>query len=786
MTRRHTQIMPDPRTAPPLHPLVMLTALPALLMLTAVPIADARDAAPDRPRSSARWLMDYALAYADTVGNPTGDDADFVSILLLASTTLDPHLADAYLAQYRLLAATDRPVDALATLDAYCRLRPQDINAQLQRIDLIVNRAQTVEQRIEKCQQLLKQSALPPPVSSDLNRRIAQLRYASGEIENARRHAQQALSDYPDNIAARTVLAQIDNRDNQPDVQLDLLLRQLRANPLDIDRTWKVAQLLERNHLTQQAAHWYQDAIALAQKLNPGVEPPLDIQLDLARTLLADGQYLPCLDRCVAILAVDPWRFDATLLQLEAARLARSGDLFDRTVKQTLDQYSTAEERAIQTKDWVTCARIAWLAIDIAPNPQRALRFAELAHRFNPNSRLTRRIFGWAQLTSGSPEQALTTLDPLAATDPLAALGLARAQLALADRSAAIRAIQPAIRAQLSPVVRNRVADTLRQLGLTLPSPPDQNTPTATLESADRRTLQFFDNSAIAINFQVTTDTDHVDFDDTIIATISLTNTADYDIALGLQRMLNPVVAVSLRDTTYNGLFFDNYMTIELYGDPVLHPGQTRSTERVITVSAARFLIDRQPQRRFDLIFNFVLDPAVTDTSPPVSRLAIPPIDIHLTRNPLDATLTGLAQLAKDIHEGDINRRVRAVRALRALLVEKNKSLVARATYRAEPVDPAMIEALLRRAFADPDPRVRAQALFGWTTLPLDDATAQAASPLILDQDWLVRLVAVEVFAKRHGRRFLPVLTDRAQHDDNPLVARLANLYIRKMTGEKK
>lgn len=775
-----------PPIAPAAKRLARLTArIIALLLITsaALPQYALAQAA---SRSEARWLMDHALRLANSVQDLSDSDLQYVSIWLTAATTLDPNLADAYLWRHELLAQTDNPVDALANLDNYCRLKPNDIGANLQRVEIIVSRAQTTEKRIEACEQLLNQPGLSPVVTSDLHRQLAEFHYVTGDFQVAVQHARDALADYPYNVSAEAALAEIEGRSQQPAVALQLLARRIAANPLDLDATWRIAQLLEQNNLPTEAAQWYENTLDVAQRLTPGAEPPLSLQVDLARALLAAKQYEPCFNRCAQILKSDPWRYDAALLQLEAARLMESDEQFQQTLKKTIEQYESVESQAIRSKDWVTCSRIAWLAIDLDPKPQRALRFAQLAKKFNPDSIITHRISGWAELISGSPEQAVTILAPLADRDPLAALGLARAHLALSDRPAAFTAITIATRAQLTPIVRNRVAETLKQLGQEFPAIPDNTVLHQALSAVDRRALTFFDDPTQALRFEVTTDANRIEFDDEFVVTARLTNVADYPIFLGPGQMVLPRVAVSGRDSTHRGPFFDHFMNIDLLGRPVLLPGQTVSETKVITVGAGRFLANRQPQREFDLIFNFVLDPVITADGPPISRIAIPPVDIQRPRPPMDATLPGLARLAQAIHEGDTPQRIRAVRSVIALLVERRASMVSRADYRAESLDPKMLESLIIRAFRDPQPLVRANALFGWTRLQLNDSITQAAAPLISDPHWLVRLVAIEVFSKNQGPRFASVLSDRAENDDHPLVTRLAKLYLKQMTPRQR
>ncbi len=78
---------------------------------------------------------------------------------------------------------------------------------------------------------------------------------------------------------------------------------------------------------------------------------------------------------------------------------------------------------------------------------------------------------------------------------------------------------------------------------------------------------------------------------------------------------------------------------------------------------------------------------------------------------------------------------------------------------------------------SDHDWRVRARALVaaGWSSL--DSRVTNAAAPTIRDQNSVVKLLAVRLFAEQHGESFVQVLELLSRTDPNRFVRIMAESY---------
>lgn len=737
-------------------------------------------AEPAQPQPG-RWLLDYALTYAGALQKPTEADAEFTLIWLDAAGRVSPDLDEAFLWQFDLFSRLGRPQQALEALGIYCKANPRDVSAALNRVSLIVEKAQTTEERIAACESLLAETPARGEVASDLHRRIAELLFAQGETARALEHVKRALTLYPHNLAARALDARIEERHDQPGVMVELLLRELAARPTSPDVMRRLAETLGRYGSSDMAIEWLHAALESC-RANPGSCHSEPIRLDLARTYLDLGRFDDCISQCDAILAERPDEFEAQLLRIEASRRLGRDEAADDFIEKLSQRFVELESAAIEQRDARTCAWIAWFHIEVMAVPERALRFAGLANEFAPRTPQIQRVLGWAQLAMDQFEKAMATLVPLAKDDPWAAVGLARARQNSGDPEAAADALRIAHGLRPVGVVRDRMMETARKLDLHLsPYPPDPAV-TAAMQNFDRRILDVAAHPAGALEFGVTMSAHSIEVAQSVAATISLTNRGPVMISLGEGGVVDPRVAVSVRDTALKGVRLDAYEFLTLHGSFALEPGERLEVTRILDVGPARRLLRRDAQRRFDLQFSFVLSPRMEADGRVASALSgISPVSRIVTRLPVDASDKGLQTIEKLLQSGSESERAQAVATVIALLEERHDTLTERATYPAIRINQARVAGMLVGALNDATPLVRTRALFGFLRLrPTDDMIASAA-PMISDENWLARLVAVEVFSRLQRSRFLPVLTDLAG-DPHPLVSQLAELHRKRFS----
>ena len=722
--------------------------------------------------------MDYGLAYGLSVAEPTLEDAEYVLTWITAATEVSPDLAEAYIWRYDLLSRLGRSDEALAALEAYCRYAPTDLPARLNLIDILFQRARTAEERIDVCNAQLQTENLAPEVASDLHRRLAEIHLNRASHELALHHAKQATESFAQNLPAQTLLAEIEGRLRELATPIDLLLREIAANPASVDAAWRLALALDTLALHTEAQVWYEAAMQAFARRNALSRLPAELLLDQARSYFDAGDDEQAAICCKRILAADPAAAEAEMLLIQVARHMGRDQLAGAHTAALATRFRELEMQAVEERDATTCHRIAAFHVDIQPQPRRALKFARLADHYQPHDPRIRRTLGAAYVEAEKYAEALEVLAPLANTDQYAALAQARAQRALGQTAAAADTLRQASALRYSGITYRRIVERLRDLHQPPASPPDSTAVRALLDQFDYDLLDFPLHAPEVLDFRVNIAGDVCPFGHPLRARFTLANKGTYPVTLGEELMLNPHISVSVKDAASQGAILDDYLSVSFNTRCVLRGGQKIETEEYLSTATAIPLLRHQPQRRLALEFTFVLDPVMLEDGAISSALiGGEPVTIRVTRPPVDASVRGIEHLADRLRTGTEAQRLCAIETALALTLERYESLQDKPhTYSAVRVDGPRLTGLLLEALTDATPVVRARAMAALLYVQLDEEGLNAAAPLISDSNWLPRMLAVEMFAKKHGPVFLPVL-ERLAEDRHPLVAKLARLY---------
>jgi len=732
-----------------------------------------------------RWLLDYGLGHALSVDTPGRDDADYVLIWLEAAAAMTPSLPEIYLWQFDLLSRLNKTDDALDALATYCRLTPADTTARLGLLEKRFTRKESVEARRALCQKILNDKQSSPELRSDAYYRLAILDERRAELETAIKNARRATETDPYNLAAHTLLARLEDRLDKPQTRIDLFLRQFGLTPGDPVATWNVARCLAALGLSEPAIQWFDRLLSrIKEQSAPPIDPD-DVRLARARAQFDLEQYEKCYAQCEKLLATDRAHFPAALLAIESARKLGQTEAARRLID-TLAAHVRAWEQAKPERQSATqAAQIAWYYLDLAAQPERALRFARQAAELTGDAAEMTRLVGMAQRAAGQTDEAVKTLTPVAESDPLAALTLARIHLERDNRDAAIRLLTSALRSEPNALVRRRIITLLDSLGQSPPPIADRDDIVRRLNEIPGDLLNWPDAADNAVEMTVVLDRHEFAFDQPVMAGITLKNTASYPLSLGEHAMVDPRVAVSIEHLTAEKLAIKRYTVVNLPHGRTLKPGQAITVRKNLSVALGRRVLNHWPQRRFQSRLTLTL---LHENDAPTDAQASPrvaPVTVELTREAVDANPAGIADLTERLTSGSEQQRIRAVRTVVALIEERARSYHTDATYHAVRINPQHMRKLLTRALDDSTPWVRATALFGYLSIEIDNALISAAAPAISDKSWIVRLAATEVLAKKQGPKFSPVL-QTSQQDRNKLVARLARLYLRQLDADRR
>ncbi len=722
-----------------------------------------------------QWLIDYGRAHGIAATNPQPADAEFILVWLDAATELSPELWEAYRWRSDLLSRLNREDDAIENLKRYCAEKPQDAPALLTLFNVQLADLQKLEDRIDLCNAYLSRPNIPSDAASEIQLHIATLNEGQGDRDSALTHTRKAIDLAPHNLSALLFLAELEDRPNNPETQVDLLLKSLAIDPASPQLPWQLATYLRQLGLQDDAMSWLQIATDNWSRATNNQPPPPALLTDIAKIHLKQGISAQAIASAQDVLSIDPQFAPASFVIIRAARKLGRTELADSESSKLTNRFRQWETNTYRA-DATTCETIAQYFLSVQPDAQRAVRYAELAVQKDSANQQYRALLAQSYVAANLNTEALRTFKQIATLDAQSAIALARTQNANGDQSAAIETLKSA--ASQPTEHRDEIKHELELLNAPIPPAPDLSATRAILNAFDKFPLTFADAPTQFIDFHAQLSSNTCKFGEPLVATITLKNKGKNDIVLGSNRMLNPQVTVSLLSDSRLDPTLENYLTIDIPGEALLKPGETRSVEHSLTQSAGHVFLTSQPQRRIDLKARFTLDPIISENGSIISRYpSIQPVDATFMRTPVDASEDGLAKLRKQLVTDAASERLIATEAFIALILERFDSMKSKPhIYHALPIDVQALSADAITTLRDPDPFVRARSLAALTRLPIYPSTIQAATPLISDAHWLPRLLAVEYFAKKQGPVFLPVL-ERMTNDPHTIVSRLATLY---------
>jgi len=738
-------------------------------------------ASPSRAESPGKWLVDLARHDAALrQAAPTDADAVHVLTLMQAAARVEPALPEAYYWQYDLLSRLNRHARALDALDNYVRLQPDDLVARLRWIELRIEQAQTAEDRINFCCNLLERDDLPALVRSDLHRHLAVLAYGRGEDQVADQHLELAVKLCPHNIAAARLAVEMGRQNGKAIAQVRMILSLIAASPARLDLLWQLGQLLDDLSLHTQARSWYEHALAMHRRSHPDSPPPAPHLFDLARGLADGGELRKAVEVCEQAIEADPPYTRARLLLWHVASKLGQDDLARQQLDAVDQQYQQRHAAVVQQRDWRAAARMAWFYAIYRPQPERAMQLAALAAAASQSHPEAMRAMGFAALAADDFDKAVEVLKPMAETDQTAALGLARAYLGKGQKTDALAVLDRAAKMRYSGLIFEQIADLLTQNQQPVPPPPDRSDVVKLLSEFDRRVLEFAEDpdKFIELTVRPADDLASVPLSGPWLMRFELRNIGQVPVTLGADLMVNPEVLVSIVDQADRERRFDNACVVWLNRTPLLLPDQSVVVTQSIDVGPIRVISRRSPQLEHHLDVEAIVCPTQTQEGSwvcDVGGVRAQPLRLvrpHLTASPeqVDALIAATTM-------GPLDLRCRAVDSLGSLLAEAQLLSAAAIEYGAMPVDVESIRNTLQVRLMDDEPLIRARVLSALHVARLDDELVRLAGRALSDSHWLVRMMAVRLLADKHKSKFAPVVDTLMDADADPLVRQLCRTY---------
>lgn len=699
------------------------------------------------PLPTGAWLVDLGRDYPRTPQSGVSDaDAEITLLYMQAAGRVDPALAEARLWQYDMLVALNRPDAAREALASYVRLAPADIAAHLTWVSLEIERLQTAESRADFCTRHLATPGLPGKVASDLHRRLAEFHWSRGERDQALSAANAALDAYELNFVARQLLEQIQPpQEPSRTAELDGLLLALSAGPNDPYLARAAADELMRLNLPEPAARLYAHAAKVLQLFDPHGDLAQALA-DHATALYADG------------------RESEAREQIEAS--AR--------------QWKLLLERHAGDLDPALTAQMAWFFAFHEPQAGEAERLARLARTQEPDLIVARRALGSALRQLNRLDEARTELSDIAGQDVAAAAELVLALSAAGDKEQAAQVLGRAATQPADPDGYLALARAADRAGVAPPArEPIPAEAARTAKAFPWQVLDYPLHPDKYVSLKLDVPRKELPPGEPWLLTVRLRNTGPFPITVGPGMMLLPDLLVGVETRGDRPRTTGPTLRFSLDRTPRLMPGESVEVTHTIDLGVIRSGMIGTPQMAHEVTVNAVLSPiSFIDEqgqeiiAPAVGGLLAPPLEFR--RLSFEPTADNLRELVAGLQSAEVMDRIRSLEVLTMLLAEHQHLRSGTLKYEARPIDAPGIQALILGMAKDADWQVRARLAECLRWIGLDAAGRSTGNDLLNDAHWLVRGLAMRVFADHYRAKAQPVLSQAAAEDSDEWVRRLA------------
>jgi len=459
------------------------------------------------------------------------------------------------------------------------RLQPEDDTVQLRRINIDLERFNTVELRARRYRQLLApelRDRIGPPLASRLALDLALMLRRSGDVRGFSDALAEAVAIDPSNRAAAAIAAGFFRMNVQdPFAEAELLTNLMLADPTDVVTQTALAELLLENGAYPAAERIYdlvaRNHDAVDRTPAPGLladqalaqwaagHPELALQTIYIRQKEIDERLRrQALEQNPELNRVELARMhapiDLTLATVRAAILASQGaEETLQAVARSMEMYSQllvegredgqelgpSETAQIQI-------RMAWISAWLGNNPQDVQTLLDQARQYKPlNDVADARFRGWIAIHEHRLEDAVSILSPVAAGDPAAGLGLALALHQLGKPKDAARAYLALARANPGSLVGIWAVNRLAQLlNARAPLSNAAQKMNAMIQSISPVFFRFPDSPRSAVDFRLVPRKLTVEPFEPLIIDVQLVNNSPYPLAINRDGPLRPQVAI--------------------------------------------------------------------------------------------------------------------------------------------------------------------------------------------------------------------------------------------------
>ncbi len=732
----------------------------------------------------ANWLVNLGRHQGHMAGRSDPRSASLhVLALLSAATEVSPDCAEAHHWLYDLQHRLGRLDAARRALSEYVRLTPGDDAARILLLELTLADRQTAEARMEHIKAELARKPLSRAYESELHRWLATYYFEGREGEFSAREVEYALRLNPMNVATRELAYEMFGETEPVLQRVEMALQLITLNPAQANLIWDLAEFLDRESLHSQAQEWYNRAIDVHRRTNVGPVPAA-FWHRLAMSYANSEDYKKAKQVADEALGVDAMFHAARLLRANAETKLGLVQAAAEDVSFVEKNYETRVDKVLADKLTGEAAEIAWFYCYHRPDPEPAMKLAKVAMSASEPTALARLAHGYALRLNGRTEEAIKALEPLAAVDQLAALALADEQASSGNRAQAITTLYKAAAIQSSGIAYNLIGERLTSYGETAIQPPLHTKVVAVLDKFQRDVFDFHKRPEDFLRFTMCFVDEPLPAVGPVDVVFRLENIGPFAITFGEGFMCRPLVAVSARlcggsgGSADSGVSYEDYVQVLINAHPLLLPGDAVEKTVAIDVGPVRDRLVRTITQTVTLDVTALFDPVYEDGRLAAGMGTIAATPIKTIRPGIDVSDAGIAAILNRANSLEPAERLATADLLGALLADAEHALPGS---RAENLPRDAVNTALAGLLADSDWRVRAHAMVavGWSRL--DIRVTNAAAPAVRrEENSVVKLLAVRLFAEQHGDKFVQVLKALSTGDRCGYVRTMAESYLPK------
>jgi tetratricopeptide (TPR) repeat protein len=740
--------------------------------------------------------------------------------LLIAATKCDPKEPR----YWRLLADAQINLHdnagALETLTTLRKLIPDDQVAQLEFIDLWVDRFQTVDQKLDYLRGLLSLDVIAPEIRSAAAWRCATLLNEKRQTSDVDAMVKQALTLNPLNWQALYYQYQQATANGSQIERFNALLALMRSNPCHPELILEIARELASAGLVTESLKWYNYGGTAWQRGRQ--VPPIPVIIEVASEFFVADQMQqaqPILDQ---IIEKQPENYPALVLRLlieknggtreaanklrvqarnalvndvaEARQKLRVKEATTRPVNEgnelpppdlggDIDRVKNVEDAQLRDSYLQVLGNLAWFELYFNGKTIEAERLLGVIRQVSdPTDQQAKtfiaRMEGWLFLLQpNKADEAKVKLSAAAEKDPFAALGLVRVY-DIEDKAKAKAEATKLLGKYSSGMVGALLFHDVRELGAKVGPKPEAAALNVALANFPKDWMRAVDAPQQFYILRGEPMKISSPYGEPIMVRVAIQNISNHDLTIGDEGLIKP------------GLWFD----VQLTG----------LVQKTLTGVAYERLTDRLLLKAHETIIRTV---RVDQSGLAVflSQTPGPPIAMHVTvrTNPIPGsgsitsgaggqaqelgkamergafppTEANMAQAVNLSQTGDAREKLRSLEVLTMLgmVLRNQKDQPPEVKAKGE----SLIEAVKKARF-DSDPNIRAWAGLLFAFSGSEEERAPNVQRMLLDDAWQSRLLGLAAMANLPRERQVQLAHEVLEKDSQQFVKDFAKATIEK------